>query len=119
MPKVRDLGISFIPATMRPLEYGDGAPGAQPCEPSGCTKDSSCIEPSTGKDKDKDKDRDIADVEPCVPLSGICDKDTHCTEPSGGYDDDIKGDKKNKSEGQLNAAAIAQLKQQLQQQLGV
>ena len=33
MPKIRDLGISVIPATMRPPEIGDGA-ASGPCIPS-------------------------------------------------------------------------------------
>lgn len=118
MPKVRDLGISFIPATMRPLEYGDGAVEACAasvgCDLSGCDKGASCIEPSSARDM----------VEPCVPLSGICDKQTHCDEPSAYEDDkddknDDKNDDKKKREGHLNASAIAQLRQQMQQQLGM
>ena len=95
MPKVRDLGISFIPATMRPLDYGDG----------------------------------VFAAEPCLPLSGTCDKgNSACVEPSphdGGFEhdddknDDKNDDKKKKSESHLNTAAIAQLKQQMQDQLGV
>ncbi|HYC90025.1 MAG TPA: hypothetical protein VEO54_12490 [Thermoanaerobaculia bacterium] len=105
MPKVRDLGINFIPATMRPLEIGEGGgiPPCEPsgcertygdCEPSGCAKEASCIEPTS-------------DCEP----SG-CEKGASCHEPSGDKD------KTDKYERPLNAAAIAQLKQQMQARLG-
>jgi hypothetical protein len=39
MPKIRDLGISVIPATMRPPEIGGGAASA-PCNPTG---DQDCL----------------------------------------------------------------------------
>ena len=56
MAKIRDLGISVIPATMRPPEIGGG--GADPCgAPSGESIES-CPEPSLDCCKDKDKDKD-------------------------------------------------------------
>jgi hypothetical protein len=57
MTKIRDLGISVIPATMRPPEIGGG--GAPQCTDPSASIDS-CPEPSgcCGGDKDKDKDKD-------------------------------------------------------------
>lgn len=107
MPKIRDLGINFIPATMRPLEIGDGG-GGPPCEPSGVCKDPSCHEPSFG-------------TPPCDP-SG-CERTNDC-EPSGCgrgascHEPSSDKDKTDKYERPLNAAAIAQLKQQMQARVG-
>jgi hypothetical protein len=95
MAKIRDLGISVIPATMRPPEIGGGGGDvrgyrlAEPCgEPSGEETIESCPDPSGccgGKDKDKDKDKDK---------------------------------KEQKYFGAITAAGAAQLKDQLRQQLG-
>jgi hypothetical protein len=117
MPKVRDLGINFIPATMRPLEIGDGA-GGRRCEPSGVCKDPSCHEPSIDDCDPSGCGKGASCVEPssyddCDP-SG-CGKGASCVEPSSDKD---KRDKPDKPERPLNAAAIAQLKQQMQARLG-
>ena|SRR5438128_8530112 len=93
MAKIRDLGISVIPATMRPPEIGGGGDFrgyrlADPCgAPSGESIES-CPDPSGccgGKDKDKDKDKD--------------------KKPQPKYF------------GAITAAGAAQLKDQLRQQL--
>jgi len=141
MPKVRDLGINFIPATMRPPEIGGGGGPLPPCDdPSGC-KGASCIEPSFGTCDPSGCDKPPSCVEPsmrtCDP-SG-CDKPPSCVEPSTDDDacrgqsrddcDDPSGcdkgpscvepssDKDRRGSG-LTAAAIAQLRQQMQDQLG-
>jgi hypothetical protein len=61
MAKIRDLGISVIPATMRPPEIGGGGYRLmEDCNPSGESIES-CPDPSGccgGKDKDKDKDKE-------------------------------------------------------------
>src|ERR1043166_2350888 len=56
MTKIRDLGISVIPATMRPPEIGGG--GAPQCTDPSASIDS-CPEPSGcwGGDKEKDKEQ--------------------------------------------------------------
>lgn len=79
MPKVRDLGINVIPATMRPLEIGNGggkhAPmvacgGASNCMACVCDNtdfpDTSC-NPSgcpAGTTKDKDKKKTASAIGP-------------------------------------------------------
>lgn len=114
MPKVRDLGISFIPATMRPLEFGDGAAGIPPCDPSGVCRPPSCAEPSFDDCEDRScRGRSYGDCDP----SG-CQKGASCVEPSSDDDKDKDKDKTDKYERSLSAAAIAQLKQQMQEQLG-
>jgi hypothetical protein len=129
MPKVRDLGISFIPATMRPLEIGDGAGSTPQCEPSGVCKDPSCHEPSfdncdpSGCGKGVSTCHEPSSYDDCEPRSTMpCDPSgcgkgpTVCFEPS--TDDSGGGGKKDKTEQILSAASIAQLKQQLQSRLG-
>lgn len=116
MPKVRDLGISFIPATMRPLEIGDGGGGTPPCEPSGACKDPSCHEPSFGDCQEPSYgDCEPRSAAPCEP-SG-CGRGASCIEPSSdGYGGD--DDKKDKTKQYLSAASIGQLRQQMQSRLG-
>ena len=71
MPKIRDLGISVIPATMRPPEIGYGAAAChqtnQPPPPQ-CngTQDQQCCpsEHESHRDKDKDKDRGGENISP-------------------------------------------------------
>jgi hypothetical protein len=56
MPKIRDLGINFIPATMRPPEIGPGGgreihpPPCNPCTDNSpqCEPHSDCAEGSRG-----------------------------------------------------------------------
>jgi hypothetical protein len=127
MPKVRDLGISFIPATMRPPEVGGGAappcepPSFRTCDPSGCDKEPSCFEPSFATCDPSGCDKPPSCVEPstkdcpgnsrmdCDDPSG-CDKGASCVEPSTGQD--------RPRGGGLSAVAIAELRQQMQQHLG-
>lgn len=148
MPKVRDLGISFIPATMRPLEIGDGAGRDYDCDPSGCSEGpSACIEPSYGDCQPRSTDP--CDPSGCTKGASICIEPSHddpcdpsgcgrgasmCIEPSYGgppcdpsgcsegpsacIEPSHGGTKDDKYKQSLSAASIAQLKQQLQHQLG-
>ena len=87
MAKIRDLGISAIPATMRPPEIGDGGGRWLACEACPYATPS-CDKPTDmddGDDKDKGKDKD---------------------KKSGGED-----------KRYFNDAAVAELKQQLRHQL--
>jgi len=97
MPKIRDLGINKIPETARPLEIGGGAactPSTGQCVPTwgGCT-------PSTG---------------PCIPTWGNCTPSTGQCIPTWGNCTPSTGPP---SRSGLTAEAIAQLKQQLHDQL--
>lgn len=95
MPKIRDLGISVIPATMRPPEIGPGSCGAtvtcqvtQPCYET-CPSDTGQCLPS-GRPK-------------CEPKSNCPDKSHKKTAGQAGG---------------LTPGAIIQLKQQLQDRIG-
>ena len=127
MPKIRDLGISVIPLTMRPPEIGGGAAdvadhdGANtpqyhaaakkkpPCDytkkpPCDYTKDPVCA-PTDGK---------------CAPTNdGLCESTGKCA-PT---DAKCKATKRPQTVRKASAAAlsddaIAQLRQQLRQQIG-
>jgi hypothetical protein len=65
MAKIRDLGISVIPATMRPPEIGAGGDfrGYRLADPCAAPSESAVSCPDASgecgcKDKDKDKDKD-------------------------------------------------------------
>jgi hypothetical protein len=70
MPKIRDLGISVIPATMRPPEIGDGG-ASGPCHPTPppskpkphqqCvdTPDDQCCPSDHDSNVEKDRDDEI------------------------------------------------------------
>jgi hypothetical protein len=48
MPKIRDLGINVIPATMRPPEIGMGGfPMSETCNPT-CPDNTAQCEPNSG-----------------------------------------------------------------------
>jgi hypothetical protein len=101
MPKIRDLGISVIPATMRPAEIGGGAADFEywaqrtPCQPT-----DPMPMPEPGPE--------------CIPT----------TEPQcvGTYDDqccptDLPASTKEAGAATLPDPAVAQLKQQLHDQI--
>ena len=91
MPKIRDLGINTIPATMQPPEIGDGGGGGDDCN-----------HPSHRPPPCPNRSRRDDDEEPC-------DEPT-LHDPSWDCDDEKKA-------SGLPQDAIAQLKQQLQQHL--
>ena len=106
MPKIRDLGINVIPATMRPTEVGggaaeyqavancDGTDAQQDCHPT----DPQCHPPTYGD---------------CIPTDGDCQAtpDDQCC-PT-----DLPSSTKDTRGMALPDSAVAQLKQQLQQQI--
>lgn len=99
MPKIRDLGINVIPATMRPPEMGGGGgdagchPTEQPCPPrsqepcQNTCNPSSCPPPS---------------APPCDPTE--CDPTENCSS-------------RRKNGSDLPEDAVAQLRQQLHHQI--
>ena len=105
MPKIRDLGISVIPATMRPPEIGGGAHGD--CHPT----DEQCIPTDPG--------RPCSPTDPqCEPVSSPpqCDAtpDDQCCPtdmPHSAKDRDRAGDP-------IDPEKRQELKQQLRQQIG-
>jgi hypothetical protein len=115
MPKIRDLGINVIPATMRPPEIGKGAyymgggitcdnPSGKPCVPS--SGNQPCDDPSVRPPCDNPSGK------PCSPPSAEpCDNPSGVTGPTG----QGGGGKRVAS---LGADAIAQLRQQMQGRLG-
>jgi hypothetical protein len=96
MPKIRDLGINVIPATMRPPEIGPGG-----CGPTitTCQLTIPCAETCP------------SDTQQCLPSGRPrCTPKSNCAEKSHG---------KYASEGGgLTPGAIIQLKQQLQDRIG-
>lgn len=104
MPKIRDLGISFIPATMRPPEIGAGGGyhmgGHTPPQCAGTPPDNPCQQNiCTLTDDDDD----------CINCT-MTDKDD-CRGNSG------KHDNKREVAG-FGHQAVAQLKQQLREEMG-
>lgn len=128
MPNIRDLGISSIPATARPLEVGNGGGGGS--EPPLPTSPPLCgCDPTSHYDKD---DKDDVGGEPgygdchpthepdygegdCHPTSrGENEENDDDHGPDGGPND-RKNDKNTKSA--IPPDAVAQLKSQLHQHI--
>ena len=99
MPKIRDLGISWIPATARPLEIGDGASDpTDTCEPTTHPYAPEC-EPTT---------------HPYVPE---CEPTTHPCQPTTPPDPSSQPGTEDGGQSAMPPEAIAELKRQLQQQI--
>ncbi|HUP62600.1 MAG TPA: hypothetical protein VNA69_19515 [Thermoanaerobaculia bacterium] len=124
MPKFKDLGISVIPATMRPPEIGDGGGGPDDdVTITECIGDNTCIpgeavqtacHEGTCRDKDKDDDVQTACHEgTCEDKDKDDDAQTACAEGTCAKD---KQDKQDVSA--FTPDSIAQLRQQLELQIG-
>ena len=107
MPKIRDLGISVIPVTMRPTEIGGGAADVEywaqktPCDPTDWRPQPPCI-PTIAPPCDPTKVPQCAGTPDCCPTNepeSICSKE----EGAGSV--------------ALPDGAVMQLKQQLRQQM--
>ena len=146
MPKIRDLGISVIPLTMRPPEIGGGAAdvadhdGANtpqyhaaakkkpPCEhtkkpPCDYTKKPPCeytkpvCAPTDGKCAPTN-DGLCETTLKCVPTNdGLCESTGKCA-PTDGLCKATGKTGRKASAAALSDEAIAQLRQQLRQQIG-
>ena len=106
MPKIRDLGISVIPVTMRPPEIGGGAADiyhmAQ-CEPTDAKKPPDCRPTNR----------------PCNPTPPDCaPSPCHGSPQCCPTDDQSVCSGKSADPVALPPDAILQLRQQLQQQIG-
>ena len=148
MPRIRDLGITFIPTTMRPPEIGAGG-GYGAAGAADCDKGPSCIEPSTRVPPCPDPSREVPPgcdkgascIEPSTEVPPGCDKGASCVEPSTGMPGCDKGPScvepstdcvpkstppcpapSNSAQQhcgrKLSPAAIEQLRSQMQSQLG-
>ena len=97
MPKIRDLGINFIPATMRPPEIGQGGgyQAGPPCpDPSGYHESAEC---------------DI--TPPCPPKS---QQPPQCEGQKSAPPDGGGGGGGGKGKDGLNSDDVKQLQQQMQ-----
>jgi hypothetical protein len=103
--KIRDLGINFIPATMRPPEVGPGGGGNEDlggitC--GACTPLSPNCEPHSAA-----ADEANQTCGACTPLSPNCEPHSACGEHSHSR----------RQAGSLTSAAAAQLRAQLRNQV--
>ena len=122
MPKIRDLGINVIPATMRPTEVGggaaeyqavancDGTDAQQDCHP---TDPQQCHPPTYRDCHPTDPQCHPPTYGDCIPTDGDCQAtpDDQCC-PT-----DLPSSAKDTRGMALPDSAVAQLKQQLQQQI--
>jgi hypothetical protein len=116
MPRIRDLGISVIPVTMRPPEIGGGAADmyhAQ-CQPSG--RPPQCIPSDAPQCVPTNQPGCIPTHEPCNPTPPQC----HPTGTPQCCPSDFQSvcSRKESDAVALPDDAVIQLKQQLQQQIG-
>jgi hypothetical protein len=103
--KIRDLGINFIPATMRPPEVGAGGGGRN--EDGGitcgaCTPLTPNCVPHSGAADEANQTCEV-----CTPLSPQCDPNSACGEHT----------RSRRQAGSLTSAAAAQLRAQLRNQV--
>jgi len=107
MPKIRDLGISVIPATMRPTEIGGGAAGfGYWAQLTGCHPTEAEPGPCNPTPPPPP---------PCQPSAPQCNAtpDEQCCPTES------PASTKNTGAVDLPDSAVAQLRQQLQDQIGV
>ena len=110
MPRIRDLGISFIPETMRPPEIGLG--GAD-LEYHAAKKPPTKKPPCDHYSKKPPK----CEATKCDPSNALCDPSNYCGNSAGAPQ---CGAKSTRAAGAaaLSDDAIDQLKQQLRHQVG-
>lgn len=117
MPKIRDLGINTIPLTMRPPEIGEGGGHEYfACGDHSSDAEKSCL----------GQNQTSACGASCGAEDDMPDESSGCSDASCGHDDDKDKDKdKDKDRdkggyklGAFHPEAIAQLRQQLEQQIG-
>lgn len=114
MPKIRDLGINFIPATMRPPEIGPGGcldvareagPGPVLFDAPGPEECTACTNVTCGHSSRRDRDDDCV----CTACTEVtCGPSSRQDKGGGGY----------KAAGTITNDMVAQLKQQLQSHIG-
>jgi hypothetical protein len=122
MPKIRDLGISFIPATKRPAEGGYYAQCAPPTDDDCIPTDPVHTRPCVPTDDDCIP---TDPTHPCHPTDEECRPTSHPHPPGCHATQDDQccptdGASKKYSDGStgLPADAVMQLRQQLQSQIG-
>jgi hypothetical protein len=123
MPRIRDLGINAIPATMRPPEIGRGGYAAAQCAP-GTGGSAGCQEGTCDAAMDIDDcgagtgasvgcQEGTCGQDDCGAGTGGsvgCQEGTCQGKPHGGH-------KKSTADHSLSALAAAQLRQQLEQHI--
>ena len=115
MPKIRDLGISWIPATARPLEIGDGA-----SDPQGPTSYPLCCEPTTYPTEPCEPTTHpyAPECEPTThPYVPECEPTTQPCQPTTPPDPSSQPETEDGGQSAMPPEAIAELKRQLQQQI--